>query len=112
MEKLKERRGILADALRKDFKEEAQRLVQLLKTKGFKFRRIYLFGSTTKDKLLCPWSDLDLVIEGLQRAMFFKAYACLLKNAEFTVDLKPFEELGSSIKEKLKREGQIIYEEK
>ena len=36
LEKVKERRKVVADALRKDLKDEAQQFVQLLKTDGFK----------------------------------------------------------------------------
>ena len=110
LEKVKERRKVVTDVLRGDLKDEAQRLVGLLEAEGFKFRRIYLFGSVTGDRSLSSWSDVDLAIEGLEEAMFYKAYACLLKNANFPVDLKPFEELEDSVKEKVRKEGWIIYE--
>ena len=110
LEKVKERRKVLCNILRTDLKNEAQRLVHLLKAEGFEFKRVYLFGSVIKDKSLSTWSDIDLAIEGLQEAMFYKAYACLLKNSNFPVDLKPFEELEVSVKEKIKKEGWIIYE--
>ena len=105
LEKLKERRKVVTDVFRSDLKDEAQRLVHLLEAKGFKFRRVYLFGSVIKDKSLSAWSDIDLAIEGLEEAMFYKAYACLLKNSNFPVDLKPFEELQVSLREKVKKEG-------
>ena len=110
LEKVLERRKAADDIFRKNLKDEAQRLVHLLEAEGFKFRRVYLFGSVIKDKSLSTWSDIDLAIEGLQETMFYKVYACLLKNSNFPVDLKPFEELGVSVKEKIKKEGWIIYE--
>lgn len=112
LEKIKERRKVLTDTLRKDLRTEAKRLVHLLKAEGFKFKRIYLFGSIIKNKPLASWSDIDLAIEGLKSSIFYKAYACLLKNADFPVDLKPFEELNNLIKEKIKKEGEIIYEKR
>ena len=110
LEKVKERRKVANNVLRKDLKDEAQRLVHLMEAEGFKFRKVYLFGSVIKDKLLSTWSDIDLAIEGLQGTMYYKAYACLLKNSRFPIDLKPFEELEVSTKEKIKKEGWILYE--
>ena len=110
LEKVQQRRKVVTDILRRDLREEAQRLVDLLETEGFKFRRVYLFGSVTRDKSLSAWSDIDLAIEGLPDAMFYRAYACLLKNANFPVDLKPLEELEVSVKERIKKEGWLIYE--
>ena len=45
LERIIERRKVLDNDMRKDLKEEAQRLVKILKNKGFKFKRVYLFGS-------------------------------------------------------------------
>lgn len=108
LEVAKERRIILFNALRKDLKEEAQRLVRLLKNQGFKFKRVYLFGSSIKNKPLSAWSDIDLAIDGLQEKMFYRAYAFLLKNSKFPVDLKPFEELDNQLREKIKKEWEIL----
>jgi len=110
LEKVKERRQIICNVLRTDMKNEAERLVHLLKAAGFEFERVYLFGSVSKEKALSTWSDIDLAIEGLQEVMFYKAYACLLKNSNFPIDLKPFEELEVSVKDKIKKEGWLIYE--
>ena len=110
LEKIKSRRKIVADVLRKDLKDEAHRLVRLLEAEEFKFKRVYLFGSITKDKLLSSWSDIDLAIEGLDEEVFYKVYACLLKNSDFAVDLKPFEDLDVSFQKKIRNEGWIIYE--
>jgi predicted nucleotidyltransferase len=112
LEKIRERKKVIGKSLREELRAESRRLVQLLEVKGFKFKRIYLFGSLIKNKSLAPWSDIDLAIEGLPKTMFYKAYACLLKNSKFPVDLKPFEDLDLTIKEKIKKEGEMIYEER
>ena len=111
LEKARKRRESLIQALRKDLKDEAYRLVHLLKTKGFKLKRVYLFGSVTKDKPLAPWSDIDLAIEGLSKDKFLKLYAYLLQNSRFPIDVKPLEELKERLKERIKKEGEIVYEE-
>ena len=110
LEKAKERRKILTETLRKDLKAEAYRLIQLLKKEGFKFKRVYLFGSVITDKPLAPWSDIDMAIEGLHKDKFLKLYAYLLKNSKFSVDIKPWEEINEKLKEKIIEKGEIIYE--
>lgn len=77
---------------------------------GYRFKRLYLFGSSLSKRLLAPWSDIDLAIEGLKGDLFFRAYALMLKEARFPVDLKPFEDLDRLFKERIKKEGEIIYE--
>lgn len=111
LEKAGKRRESLIQALRKDLKDEAYRLVHLLKTKGFRLKRVYLFGSVTTDKPLAPWSDIDLAVEGFPRDKFLKLYAYLLQNSRFPIDVKPLEELKERLKERIKKEGEIVYEE-
>ncbi len=110
LEKAKERKKRLVDSLRKNLRQEAYRLIQLLKEEDFKFKKIYLFGSILSNKPLAPWSDIDLAIEGLHKNKFFKLYAWFLKNSKFSVDLKPWEELNKNLKEKIIKRGEIIYE--
>jgi predicted nucleotidyltransferase len=109
LERAKERQNMRLLSLKKNFRKEAKRLTQLLVKKGYRFKRLYLFGSVIEGKPFAPWSDIDLAIEGLKKDLFFKVYAFLLKNARFPVDLKPFEEIDKTIKEKINREGEIIY---
>lgn len=110
-EKVTDRRKALTEEIRREFIDEANRCVHILKSAGFKFKRIYLFGSAIKEKPLSSSSDIDLAIEGLDETRYYRAYACLLKNSKFRVDLKPFESLDKSLKEKILKEGRIIYEE-
>jgi predicted nucleotidyltransferase len=110
LEKIIKRRKAVTEALKKDYREEALRIVNLLEAGGFKFSKIYLFGSVTKDAALSSWSDIDLAIEGMPGEMYFKAYAFLLKKSRFPIDFKPFEELDALAKEKIRKEGRIIYE--
>lgn len=108
LERIKVRRKILNYIHRKNLKKEAFRLVQLLKSAGFKFERIYLSGSIIRNKPLSESSDIDLIIKGLQGRMFYKAYALLLKNSKFPVDLKPFEDLDEIFRKKIEKEGKIL----
>lgn len=111
-EKIGERRKIAEDTLRINLERESKRLALLLKNRGFKFDRIYLFGSTLKKKPLSPWSDIDMAIEGLAPEAFYKAYACLLKHSNFPIDFKPYEDIDETIKNRIKKEGKVLYERK
>lgn len=112
LDKVKERRREKDSSLKKAYIEEAKRLTNLLIDKGYKFKRVYIFGSSLNEKPYTPWSDIDLAIEGLGGDLFFKAYAFLLKEAKFPVDLKPFEDLDRVFKSRVRKEGEIIYEAK
>lgn len=111
--RLEHRRKEKIECLRAELKKEAVYASQLLSDSGFKFDRIYLFGSVAeKDKPLFPWSDIDLAIEGLQADMFYKTYGFLLRNSRHEIDLKPFEELDEALRKKIRLEGEVIYEKK
>lgn len=110
LERIIERRKTRGEIFRKGLRDEALKLVRLLIDNGFRFKRIYLFGSSIKEKPLAPWSDIDLDIEGLNQEVFYKVYAFLLKNSRYSVDLKPLEDLSDPIRERIKKEGMIIYE--
>ena len=98
--------------LRHALRAEAGRLVKLLRSEGFVVRRVYLWGSAVSDKPLSPWSDIDLVVEGLAPDLFFKAYAVLLRNADYPVDLKPLEEMDAQVQDRVRREGRVIYDQR
>ena len=91
--------------------KNAQRVSQLLSLK-FPFRKLYLFGSTVKMVKLNRQSDIDLVIEGLPEELFLKAYGFLIRQADFPVDLKPWEILDQQLRKKVRKEGVILYEKK
>ena len=57
-----------ARCLRKVARTCAQRLVH-----DFGARKVYLFGSLLDDDLVHDWSDIDLVVEGLEERLYFKA---------------------------------------
>jgi predicted nucleotidyltransferase len=95
------------EALREEAFKEAQRLSALLH-KEFPFEALYLIGSVIKGKGFTRHSDIDFVVRGLQEDLFFKAFAFLLKNSRFDIDLKPWEELDEKSKKTVEREGGIL----
>ena len=97
----KRRQRVKAEAL-----TDAKQLAALLRKK-FKFESLYLYGSILSDTFQ-PGSDLDLVIRGMRIEDFFKAYAVLLKESRFSVDLKPFEALTDEFKAEIQERGMRI----
>jgi len=93
--------------LRETALKEAEKLSALLK-KEFEYEALYLIGSVAKEKGFSRHSDIDFVIRGLKKELFFKALALLMRNSTFDIDLKPWEELDADSKAKVEREGKIL----
>ena len=93
--------------LRKEALRDAERLSSLLKEK-FEYEALYLIGSVVKGRGFRLHSDIDLVIKGLKADSFFKAFAFLIKNSPFPIDLKPWEELDAESKARVAEEGRIL----
>ncbi len=92
--------------LRDDALKEVFRLSSLLRRR-YSFETLYLFGSLPSGRF-SRGSDIDLVIEGLKTEDFFKAYAFLIKEGRFRVDLKPFEDLSEDFKKRVLSGGMKI----
>lgn len=92
--------------LRQDVIKEVSRLVSVLK-KRYSFDSVYIYGSLLTDKFSFH-SDIDLVIKGLKKEDFFKAYALLLKESVYRIDLKPFEDMPVEMQEKVLLKGKEV----
>jgi predicted nucleotidyltransferase len=94
---------------KKDLYKIAEKLAKFL-GKNYKVKRIFLLGSVIEGKMH-PYSDIDIVIEGLPPRDYIsaltKAYDILPKGVE--LNLIPFENAFSSLKEKVLKEGKLIY---
>lgn len=88
--------------------QEAKRLSMVM-AERFPHERTYLFGSVLKKKKFTRYSDIDIVIKGLDETLFLKAYAFLLGESNFPVDLKPWELLNEQTKKKVREEGVVLY---
>ncbi len=100
-EKLIERREKRSSTLKKLAMEEAIKLASMLKER-FNFDTLYLNGSLARNTFALH-SDIDFVVKGLKIEDFFKAHALLLRHSSFPVDLKPWEELAESHKDKIRK---------
>jgi len=99
------------EELRRKALTEAKKL-SLALAELFPCEKLYLFGSVLKKGAFTPHSDLDLIVKDLDEELFLKAYAFLLKKSNFSVDLKPWESLKDSIKQKVRKEGRLLYEKR
>jgi len=87
--------------------EAARRCAETLVDK-FGARRVYLFGSLAEG-MFKRASDIDLVVEGLNPVLFFKAYVEISDLAgKFNVDLIPFE--AYKYKSEIFEKGKLLYE--
>ena len=104
-----EKKEFQKSKLREAAAKEADRLAVLLK-KEFEYEALYLIGSVVKGRgrRFNFHSDIDLVIKGLNRDLFFKVLALLIKNSAFRIDLKPWEELDCNSKAMVEEEGGIL----
>jgi len=89
--------------LKADALQEVHRLASLLR-EHYEFKALYICGSIVSGKF-GPHSDIDIVIRGLKVRDFFKAYALLIKESKYKIDLKPFEDLTKDFKKKVLTTG-------
>ena len=108
---LLEQRERAKEELRKKALEDAKKLSFAL-AELFPYEKLYLCGSVLKRRAFTLHSDLDLIVKGLEEELFLKAYAFLLKKSNFSVDLKPWESLRDSMKQKVRKEGMLLYEKR
>jgi predicted nucleotidyltransferase len=84
----------------------AQKCAQVL-YENYGARKVYLFGSLNEPERFHEKSDIDLVVEGLPPHLYFKALAELwrLLPPGMELDLIPFEDADSELRERVVKEG-------
>jgi predicted nucleotidyltransferase len=73
-------------------------------------RRIWLFGSAARGSRLDWRSDLDLAVEGLDRADLESAWALLYENLRVNVDLIHLETARPLLRNSILQTGKLLYE--
>jgi len=75
----------------------------------FSCTRLWIFGSLVTGRFHRQ-SDIDIAAEGLPDSLFFKAHAYLMRclPAGHEVDLKPFEALAASVRQRIETEGELL----
>lgn len=96
-----------AEARRRAFEAELPRLVEGILTVDPAVRSVTLFGSLARpDKI--PVRDIDIALDSPQ---FLRAAAWLLRQ-DLPIDVVDLHELYPNIRERVEREGRILYERK
>jgi len=87
----------------------AANCIKLLKDK-YKVKRVFLIGSLVKG-IVHERSDIDLVVEGLFPELYMKALTDLwdILPVDVELNLIPFEDAFESLKEKVEKEGKLVY---
>jgi len=83
--------------------------IDILKERGAK--RILLFGSTARGTY-GKYSDIDLACEGIPPGQFFKVLGELLLATGESVDLVDMREVKGTLRSRIEREGELLYETK
>lgn len=92
--------------LARQARAEASRLADHLRQQ-YGVHRVILFGSLVRGGFV-EGSDIDLAVEGLNRADFFRALGELNSMTRFWVDLKPLEDLEPRFRERVLSTGEDI----
>ncbi|MBI5749030.1 MAG: nucleotidyltransferase domain-containing protein [Nitrospinae bacterium] len=100
-------RGIRVKKNKKALLDKLEIAKQIL-IREFHPKKIILFGSLAHGKEVHPFSDIDLVVEGLGDN-YLKAGGRLIDEVGECIDLKPLEMLEKDFKEYVLQYGKVIY---
>jgi len=100
---LRDRRQALLSRARAEARAVAELLVR-----DFGAKRVWLFGSLAKGATFRRNSDIDLAVEGLRADDLFRAVGRALGLSDFSIDLKPIEELPAAWRERILKEGEAL----
>lgn len=80
--------------------------------KRYAVRRVYLFGSMLGNTLVHQRSDIDLAVVGLSAEQYVRALADIwdLLPPGFEVDLVPLEDAFPEMIERIRTEGEVLYD--
>lgn len=93
-------------------KEEAEKIAKesarFLKEK-YNVKKVYLIGSVLSQNFTGK-SDLDIVVEGLEKELYFKALADLMIKyfREIEIDLIPIEDCEEDFKGIIRKKGRLL----
>ena len=75
----------------------------------FDAARVYLFGSVAREDN-GPEADIDLAVEGVAPASFFKLYGELIMLSPIPVDLVDLDDCQDTLLARVKREGRLVHD--
>lgn len=97
----------LCQELARRARADLHAVVELLVRK-FGATRVILFGSLVRGRF-SPQSDIDLAVEGIEKARFFEALAEVNSMSQAWIDLKPLESLEPHFRRRVIERGECLY---
>ena len=104
-----ERHRRVQESRKAEMRAEAFRLASKA-AEQFAFKRLYLFGSAVEARPVSVWSDIDLAVEGLPGDRFLELAGALSAGTSWPVDLKPYEELPASLRQRIALRGMVLHD--
>lgn len=95
-------------SLAESVKEDLDGVVEVLAGR-YAVKKVVLFGSLAGGRF-AEGSDIDIAVEGLDSTEFFEAMAAVNRMTPPWVDLKPLEGLDTFFRERVLKEGEVLYE--
>ena len=90
------------------FQTDINRILYILKS--YNVRKVILYGSVARGDVRNN-SDLDICVEGLDDESFFIALAECLISCEHSVSLVDFKTTHGYFRERILKEGKVLYEQ-
>ncbi|GAB6059705.1 nucleotidyltransferase family protein [Desulfonatronum parangueonense] len=108
------RRARMIESRRRSLEEQArsdvQRIVQMM-IEDFSPRRIYQWGSLTRQGVFQVFSDIDLAVEGVtDPEHFFRMLGKCMEMTEFPLDLVQLERINPLHAEEIRANGLLLWE--
>jgi predicted nucleotidyltransferase len=85
--------------------EKAKNAAKILK-EDYAAKRVFVYGSLLKKELFDDSSDIDLAVEGIPEARFYKAVGEITKVIDtYNIDIVDYENCKSFLSDAIKKEG-------
>lgn len=110
LKKVIKRRKILLTKRKREAICFAHKIAKILVEK-FGAEQVILYGSLTRQDYFDYDSDIDLAVKGVGNR-FFSAYGYCMGKGKFELDIRDYDDMPAELKEKVKREGIILYEKR
>jgi len=88
-------------------RQEACRIARTL-VGDYGAKRVYAFGSLTREGRFGEHSDIDLAVEGLPPELYLRALGRVLRKSPRPVDLIELEDCPAPLRERVLTEGDLL----
>lgn len=96
------------EQLKKKAFSTAKEVAQILGEK-FGAKKVILYGSLARGKYFDSASDVDIAVSGIEDK-YFKALSYTRDLTKFDIDIRDYDQMPKEFKERIDKEGRILYE--